>query len=251
MPTPARRLLAAPALLAAAALAVLLAARSAPPPAVAGRVAPVAVLDPGDQWHTSPWGQLVFFAVLEGLYADGVQQQVVRAVLSGPPDDPSAGGGATDAATDLATLPPDEWWRRHLETTLFVPACPLCTPALVAFETYAARGPLHAKGIQADGRPLDTFGPGLSDALVARLTDPRRAVRLAALQELVTTWIERRLDFGRATTAERDELRRWMEDGRKAGMNQLGALRQALDPAAAASWPRCATCDASVEACSR
>jgi len=250
MPTPARpaarRVLSAPALLAAAALAVLLAAHAAPtdPPPAADHAAGT---DSGGPWYTSPWGQLVFFAVLEGLYADGVQPEVVRAVLSGPPDDPSVGGGARDPSS----LPPEERWRQHLETTLFVPACPLCTPALVAFETYAARGPLHFKGYHADGRPLDTFGPGLPDALVARLADPKRAVRLAALQELVTTWIERRLDFGRATAAEREELRRWMEDGRKAGMNQLGALRQSIDSAAAASWPRCATCDASVEACSR
>ena len=241
MNTTPRRSLAAPALLVAAALSLLLAAQTAPPAAPAANP-----FDPRQEWFSSPWGQLIFFAVLEGLYADGVQPEVVRAVLYGPPD-PALGG----AAPDPTQLPPDEWWRRHLETTLFVPACPLCTPALVAFETYAARGPLHVKGYHEDGRPLDTFGPGLPAPLVARLTHPDRPVRLAALQELVTAWIERRLDFGRATPDERAELRHWMEDGRKRGMNQLGGLRQSLEAAAAASWPRCATCDASVEACTR
>ena len=242
MPAPLRRLLALAAPAAAgAALALLLAARGAPaalapaPPAAAAEGA----------WFESAWGQLVFFAVLEGLYTDGVQPEVVRAVLHGPPGSelaPPAPGEPPD---------PEAWWRHELATTLFVPACPLCTPALVAFETYAARGPLHLKGYHTDGRPLDTFGPGLPDDVAARLASPDRAERLAALQALVSRWIARRLDFARATDAEREELRLWMEDGRKRGMNQLGGLRRSLDAAAAASWPRCATCDGSVEGCSR
>jgi hypothetical protein len=243
-PAALRRLLAlaAPAALGAA-LALLLAARGAPaapaPPAAA-----TAAATEGD-WFESDWGQLVFFAVLEGLYADGVQPEVVSAVLKGPPGSelaPPAPGAPPD---------PEAWWRHELQTTLFVPACPLCTPALVAFETYAARGPLHVKAWDANGRPLDTFGPGLPDDVVARLQSPERAERLAALQALVSRWIARRLDFARATDAEREELHRWMEDGRKRGMDQLGALRRSLDAAAAASWPRCATCDGSVEGCAR
>ena len=222
MTAPLRRVLAlaAPAALGAA-LALLLAARGAPAAPAAAPAAPAPATD--DAWFESAWGQLVFFAVLEGLYTDGVQPEAVRAVLGG----------------------------HELETTLFVPACPLCTPALVAFETYAARGPLHVKAWDANGRPLDTFGPGLPDDVVARLQSPDRAERLAALQPLIATWITRRLDFGRATDAEREELRHWMEDGRKRGMNQLGALRRSLDAAAAASWPRCATCDGSVDGCAR
>jgi hypothetical protein len=241
-PAPLRRLLAlaAPATLGAA-LALLLAARGAPP---ALAPAPLAAATEG-AWFESDWGQLVFFAVLEGLYVDGVQPDVVRAVLHGPP-------GSELAPSEAGATPDGEaWWRHELSTTLFVPACPLCTPALVAFETYAARGPLHVKAWDANGRPLDTFGPGLPDDVVARLQSPDRTERLAGLQALVSRWIARRLDFARATEAEREELRHWMEDGRKRGMDQLGALRRSLDAAAATSWPRCATCDGSVEGCER
>jgi hypothetical protein len=157
-------------------------------------------------------------------------------VLSGPPGSEPADG---PAGPELAAR--DAW----LETTLFVPGCPLCTPALVAFETYAARGWLHLKG------PRDTFGPGLPADIVARLQSPERKERLAALEGLVTTWVARRLDLNRATAAEREQFRIWMEDGRKLGMSQLATVRRDLDEAAAASWPRCASCDGSVEACTR
>ena len=236
-PAAVRRLLVlAPPATLGAALALLLAARGAPAPPAAA---------PDGAWFESDAGQLVFFAVLEGLYTDGVQPEVVRAVLQGPP-------GSELAPPEPGAPPdPDAAWRHELSTTLFVPACPLCTLALVAFETYAARGPLHVKAWDASGRLLDTFGPGLPDDVVARLQSPDRAERLAALQALVSRWIARRLDFARATDAERQELRRWMEDGRKQGMAQLGALRRWLDAGAAAAWPRCATCDGSVEGCER
>lgn len=230
-------------------LAMLLAARGAPAarPAPAGPFA--LALAANETWADAPGGQLIFFAVLEGLYTDGVQPDVVRAVLEGPPGD-ARGDSSADGSPDAA-LAQDAARRQWFENSLFVPCCPLCTPVLAAFETYAARGSLHIKDWLPDGRLRDTFGPGLPDDVASRLQSPSRTERLAALEGLITTWIARRLDLGRATEVEREQFRIWMEEGRKRGMDQLGLLRQDLDEATAATWPRCASCDGAVAACSQ
>ena len=82
MTAPLRRVLAlaAPAALGAA-LALLLAARAAPDPPAA----PAPATD--DAWFESAWGQLVFFAVLEGLYTDGVQPEACLLYTSPSPRD--------------------------------------------------------------------------------------------------------------------------------------------------------------------
>ena len=46
---------------------------------------------PEDVWTESKGARLVFFAVLEGLYLDGVQDEVVRVILDGPTPVPSPG----------------------------------------------------------------------------------------------------------------------------------------------------------------
>src|SRR2546429_752891 len=67
-------------------------------------------------WTQSRASQLVFFAVLEGLYRDGVSNDTVDLII--PP-------GANGAA--------------RFEPEHFVYACPLCHPAFEAFSLYRHR----------------------------------------------------------------------------------------------------------------
>jgi hypothetical protein len=122
-----------------------------------------------------PVGQMVFFAVLEGCYRDGVTNQVVDQLL---PENPDTGGVRLEA---------------H-----FVYACPLCMPALEALRTYR-----HRQRFLNDKAGRDSFGKGLPAGLLARLADPRHGQRLGALQELIAGWVQRRLELMRLPADER------------------------------------------------
>jgi hypothetical protein len=154
--------------------------------------------------------QLVFFAVLEGLYRDGVSSEVVAALTAAPPE-----GG----------------YPAH-----FVWQCPLCMPALNAFNVYAARPPFC--GIK--GR-LDTFGAGLAPELAERCLGPD-------LNELVQRWIGERLDALRLTEEERDLWHERFEHLRKQGMESLWGMQQG---GAYAGVKRCAVCDGANDALQR
>jgi hypothetical protein len=156
----------------------------------------------------------LFFAVLEGLYRDGVPNEVVDALL----------------VTNDAGHP-----------ALFVPGCPICTPALNAFQVYRARPALVGKKIQ-----WDTFGPGLAPELRVACTLGSLDQRFRALNGLVQGWIERRLDARRLSPEEAEAWRLTMDSWRQKGMaglapQQVGGREVAL--------PSCAACDAANGAC--
>jgi hypothetical protein len=165
-------------------------------------------------WTEDAYSQAVFFAVLEGLYRDGVSSEVVSLALAG---DPATG-----------------------QSDHFVYACPLCTPAREAFRLYQRRPRFESLKM-----PKSTFGPGLPAAVVERLQSPEKQQRLDALQGLIETWVARRLDSLRLTAAERSEWQEAMEARRKEGMEMLASMN------AGASWKNCAICDASTRACRR
>jgi hypothetical protein len=122
-----------------------------------------------------PVGHLVFFAVLEGCYRDGVTNRLVDQLL---PENPDTGGVRLE---------------EH-----FVFACPVCMPAVEALRAYRSR-----PRFLSDKAGRDSFGKGLAGDLAARLAAPGRAQRLGALEELVSTWVGRRLDEMRLTPDER------------------------------------------------
>jgi hypothetical protein len=126
-------------------------------------------------WAKDDACQLVFHAVLEGLYADGVQNEVV----------------------DLIIPPGDKQFSTH-----FVYACPLCHPAFEAFRLYRQR-PESFFGRKDD---LDTFGKGLKNEVVSKLKSKEKNERLEQIRGLVTTWIARRVDSMRLNETERAEL---------------------------------------------
>ena len=87
--------------------------------------------DGADRKHLADeFDRMIFYAVLEGLYEDGVSNEAVDIVLL---KDPTSGSYA------------------H-----FVYGCPICAPTIDAFRMYRARPQFYSrKGI------TDTYGTGL------------------------------------------------------------------------------------------
>jgi hypothetical protein len=151
----------------------------------------------------------LFFAVLEGLYRDGVTNDVVEGLLV-----PNDAGGAA----------------------LFVPGCPICTPAFNAFLVYRTRPAFAGKKIDQD-----TFGPGLPEGVAAACTGPDMDARFKALNGLIEGWVAQHIKSRRLTADEAAEWRRIMEEWRKKGM---GGLQQQQVAGRDFSLKTCAVCDA-------
>lgn len=157
-----------------------------------------------------PYERHIFFAVLEGLYQDGVSNEVVDRIL----------------VLDEQTKFPAN----------FVWACPACMPAYNAFRLYRGRPDFQEKA------PRDTFGPGLAPALTERLTAVDLAIVQRALEELIATWMNRRMEALRLTEPERAEWRIVMEERRKQGMSYLEGYRESLG-GSYASMKTCPICE--------
>lgn len=163
-------------------------------------------------------GRTLFFAVLEGLYEDGADDEVVDRVL----------------ALDPQTSGP-----RH-----FVPGCPICVPTLDAFRVYRSRAPFHGRKFETN-----TFGPGLASDLRQHLLDADEKVFGAALQELVQRWTERRLALLRLTDEERARWSIDLAERRKLGMSVLLEARSNPAAGAYAAMKSCPSCDGAAGAC--
>jgi hypothetical protein len=168
-------------------------------------------------WVESQASQVIFFAVFEGLYRDGV----------------------TNADVDLI-IPPGRNGRPTFDSEHFVYACPLCHPAYEAFKLYRQREQFYG----FKGR-VDTLGTGLDDAIRQRLQSKNPADRRKAVEDLINRWVGERLDMMRLSADERRAITSEMEQGRKKGMN---GLKQA---SAGSSHTRtnCPICDGSFSAC--
>jgi hypothetical protein len=169
--------------------------------------------------------QMVFFAVLEGLYTDGVSNEVVDLILH----------------IDPKTKAPR--FNEH-----FVDHCPLCHPAFDAFVLYRSRPSFSLA--RKDGRN-DTFGCGLGPGIVAQLKSAERADRRAAIQTLVTTWVSRRLESMRLTAEEREEWAKGIEEGRRQGMGFLRQYQGGGPKGPYADWKGCPVCDGTAGACKK
>jgi hypothetical protein len=166
-----------------------------------------------ESWPQSRASQLVFCAVLEGLYRDGVSNRDVDLII-----------------------PPGKDGQPTFDKEHFVYACPLCHPAFEAFRLYRQRQPFF--GMKA---PVDTFGPGLDPALAAGLRSPLAAQRRETIERLINRWVRQRLDLMRLSDTEHDAITREIQQGRKQGM-------RALDPTSQ-SRTNCPICDGSFGAC--
>jgi hypothetical protein len=169
---------------------------------------------------------LVFFSVLEGLYADGVSNEDVDAIL----------------AIDAKTKEPR--FEEH-----FVAQCPLCHPAFDAFVLYRSRQDFSQQW--KDGHWRNSFGKGLDAKLSKKLQSDNKAERLETIQKLVDSWVRRRLDCMRLTPEEQVAWAKALEDGREQGMNRLKQLQAGGGANGYADWKGCAICDGAAGACKK
>lgn len=158
--------------------------------------------------------QLVFMAVLEGLYRDGVTTDVVDALLV-----------------------KQEEKGFH---SLFVLSCPICMPTVNAFLAYRSRPELVGFKLERD-----TLGDGLSEDLRARCLSADLTARFDALNALVKRWVAERLDSMRLTDEEKSRWRLGFEERRKKGMSYLG------DAPGFIGAETCTVCDAANDAFER
>jgi len=124
-------------------------------------------------WQQDPVCRMVFFAVLEGLYEDGVPGDVVDSIVPR-----KVGKG------------------KNRMKTSFVFACPLCHPVYEAFRAYQQRPGFNANPNK------NTFGKGLDAKTAELLKSPNPSKRLKALAPLVQKWTKQRLAMMRLSEAE-------------------------------------------------
>lgn len=170
-------------------------------------------------WPGERTSQLVFFAVLEGLYQDGFPNDLVDRVLD---------------RRDGAEF--------HYETN-FVVTCKLCGPVFEAFRLYRERP--NFVGVKGEA---NTFGTGPAAEVIAALRSEDAKTRRGAVQQLVTTWIERRLAAMKLTDEERMKIDWDFQVFRKEGMS---ALQSNQANGHYEGWTTCPSCEGGVEACQR
>lgn len=162
--------------------------------------------------------RFLFFAVLEGLYEDGVSNQIVERVIE------------LDARTG---------WPKH-----FVYACPICTPAFDAFRSYRSRTAFFGRKV-----PSDTFGDGLDEELARALLDRDELVLASALQELLERWTARRIELLRVSSSERDALAQDLAERKKRGSEFLRAYQANGTAPQYAGMKTCPLCEGASGAC--
>lgn len=134
----------------------------------------------------------IFFAVLEGLYEDGLSNEDVDRILL-----------------------PEKGTNQAMH---FIYGCPICNPALDAIRTYRSRPDLHYKSVKNN-----TFGVGLDPAVSEALASEDFKTRFDAIQKLIQSWMSRRLDLLRITKQEREQWSRAIADMKKKGEAMLQA----------------------------
>ena len=173
--------------------------------AVAG-LAPAAPQQGRIAVKTREFNRFIFFAVLEGLYEDGVPKEVVDRIL-----------------------------QKGDRYTHFVYACPICTPVVEAFRAFSMRGEYHYSWKDEDGAYL---GRTLPEELLKTLKDPSIEVFRDGMEKLIRRFLRRRMDLLRFTADDRNAFSEAMEMGRKEGMSSLPASNPGLK--------KCPSCEAGV-----
>ena len=169
---------------------------------------------------SQPPEQMIFFAVLEGLYRDGV---------------------STAAASSIAVLDPESGIPLN-----FVYNCPLCMPALNAFRVY-----LERPDFLGNKAGSNTFGGGLDAWTLERVLSGDRETRLDALHGLVQGWVEIRLGSLNLTRGQRTAWGRQLSAMREKGNALLAEYQEQEEGPYAefySDWKRCAVCDGSSDA---
>lgn len=163
-----------------------------------------------------PIRKLIFFAVLEGLYLDGVSTDVAAVFAK---------------IDDVASLPDH-----------FVYNCPLCMPTLDAIRLYLARPAFFA-----DKQRSDTFGKGLTTQQQRMVLEGDHKDRMTVLESLVGRWIGQRLDSLGLSPQERLDTEMKIGMMRKKGMSALHSFQESdgVESQHYADWEECAACEGS------
>ena len=152
------------------------------------------------EWQKDETCQFVFFAVLEGLYRDGIQNEIVDAVI----------GEKIDK-------------KENKIKTHFVFRCELCHATYEAFRTYRNRPAfLDAKG-------ASTFGKGTDLKLLKELQSKDARTRIYSMGRLIRPWIMQRIEETRKTPAEKTAMKEKFAGYAREGKDILRAHQQAKD----------------------
>ena len=150
-------------------------------------------------WQDDPLCQFVFFAILEGLYRDGIQDEVVDLVL-----------GETVDLDDKV---------KHC----FVFKCELCHAAYEAFALYKARPAFK----NAEGKT--TFGKGAGEQVIKELKSEDVRTRVYAMGDLIRPWIQHRVKETRMTVEEQKVMAEQFADYAREGAKLLSTFRRNSD----------------------
>lgn len=160
--------------------------------------------------------QWLFFAVLEGLYRDGVSTEVARSI---------------------ATIDEESGFPVN-----FVYGCPICIPVLDAVRLY-----LHRPGFYRDKRDRDTFGPGLDGAARESLLSIDAVERRQLLQQLIDRWVAEHLTRSSFDEADLAALQQLLREMRKKGMAMLRQYQSEEEPRLFLDfyngWQSCPSCE--------
>ena len=152
------------------------------------------------EWQKEELCQFVFFAVLEGLYRDGVQNEIVDAIIG------------------EKILKKDDKVKTH-----FVFRCKLCHATYEAFRTYRNRPTFR------DAKGASTFGKGTDLKLLKDLRSKDARKRVYSMGALVRPWIMHRIEETRKTPEEKTAMKKKFAKYAEYGADLLRTHIQAKD----------------------
>ncbi len=165
-------------------------------------------------WKNDPLCQFVFFAVLEGLYRDGVQNEVIDLVIGEPEKEKGA-----------------------KVKSCFVFRCELCHATYEAFRAYRNRPVFQNADDQS------TFGKGIDPSIITKLKSEDAGSRVYAMGSLVRPWITQRIEETRKTDEEMKAMKKEFERFATDGSKMLAKHKADKDPLYL-DWTFYATCQA-------
>lgn len=147
--------------------------------------------------------QFVVFAVLEGAFNEGLTQMEVRQVLM-----------------------PDPKGTGYMH---FIGRCPICGATKYGFQLYDMRPEFPDLKLGSFNVTNRTFGKGTTPEIHARLMSDDVKVRLTVMHELVSKWIDARVEKMKLSPSEQVTLFEGIKAGRQMGMEMLKRFKK--DPA--------------------
>ncbi|MDP6112605.1 MAG: hypothetical protein QGF00_18050 [Planctomycetota bacterium] len=176
-------------------------------------------------WFSDETSQFVFFAVLEGLYRDGLSTETVELIIP---------------RRDRGTRPSME---------NFIYTCPLCHPSYEAFVIYLCRKPFYGQ----KGSSVETFGKGLPEATISALKSADGKTRRGMIRQLISKWVQIKLESMNLTDKG---LREWQEKIKKLHGQGTAVLKRFKANSNGEyyknlykDWEECPVCAGSLEAC--